>query len=153
MKSISKCILIITCLTLLSSVQLFGQEWSEEQKEAWKFIETHWDNLVKEDIEVILADYHDDFIGWEITSPLTFNKAFLRKNMPLWIESSDWVVYNIQPIAINIFDDVAIVHYYHSSVFKDTKGNETNYSGRWTDIIMKQGDRWVLIGDSGGLTE
>jgi ketosteroid isomerase-like protein len=138
---------------LISSVQLFGQEWSEEQKEAWKFIETHWDQWAKEDMEGILANYHDDFIGWEIISPLTFNKAFLRKNMPHWFKTGEVVIYNIQPIAINIFDNVAILHYYWSNVIQDTKGNETNYSGRWTDIIMKQGDRWVLIGDSGGVTE
>jgi hypothetical protein len=24
--------------------------------------------------------------------------------------------------------------------------------GRWTDILMKQGDKWVMIGDHGGRT-
>jgi hypothetical protein len=35
-------------------------------------------------------------------------------------------------------------------MFKDVEGKENNESGRWTDILLKQGDKWVMIGDSGG---
>ncbi len=48
--------------------------------------------------------------------------------------------------------NVAIVHYYYSTLIKNVEGKERNRSGRWTDILMKQGDKWVLIGDSGGRT-
>jgi hypothetical protein len=29
---------------------------------------------------------------------------------------------------------------------------EETSSGRWTDVLMKQGDKWVLIADRGGRT-
>ena len=43
MKSFVKFVLLTLCLTLLTSVQLFGQEWSEKQKEVWKNVEKYWD--------------------------------------------------------------------------------------------------------------
>lgn len=40
--------------------------------------------------------------------------------------------------------------HYYTQVVKNAEGKEENVEGRWTDILMKQGDRWVLIGDHGG---
>ena len=115
-------------------------------------MEASWDLWAKEDMEGILALFHDDFSSWDNNNPLPTDKAFLRKNMPHWFETGTVVIYDIQPVGINIFDNVAIVQYYWSNVIKDAKGNEKNNSGRWTDILMKQGDKWVLIGDHGGTT-
>jgi hypothetical protein len=44
------------------------------------------------------------------------------------------------------------VHYYFTFLEKNAKGEEKTIQGRWTDILKKQGNRWVLIGDSGGRT-
>jgi len=32
-------------------------------------------------------------------------------------------------------------------------GKEKSSQGRWTDILKKEGDKWLLIGDHGGPTE
>lgn len=59
-------------------------------------------------------------------------------------------MYEINPVAIKIHGNVAIVHYYYLRVRKDAEGKEELEQGRWTDILMKQKDKWVLIGDHGG---
>ncbi len=34
---------------------------------------------------------------------------------------------------------------------KETQdGKKSSESGRWTDILLKQGTKWVMIGDHGG---
>ena len=66
------------------------------------------------------------------------------------MKTVDTLVYEINPVAIKIFGNVAIVHYYYTQVVKDAEGKQTTRSGRWTDILMKQDDRWVIIGDHGG---
>ena len=152
MKSITKCILIVLCITLLSTTQLFGQEWSEEQKEVWKNVETYWDLGVKEDLEGIMGYFHDDFIGWSNRRALPNNKASRRKSMSHSFETTTVLIQELQPVAINIHGNVAIVHYYYSELSKDVEGKENNASGRWTDILMKEGDKWLLIADHGGST-
>ena len=152
MKTLTKSILIVLCITLLSSAQLFGQEWSEEQKEVWKNVETYNHLYVKGDLEGFMSYFHDDFIGWSNQNALPQNKAFIRKHVVHEFKTFKVLISDEQPVAINIFDNVAIVHFYWSSVSKDAEGKEINSSGRWTDILMKQGDKWVMIGDHGGST-
>ena len=46
--------------------------------------------------------------------------------------------------------DVAIVHYYYSRTYADISAERHTDTGRWTDILIKQGNRWVMIADHGG---
>jgi ketosteroid isomerase-like protein len=150
MKTLSKSILIVLCITLLCSAQLFGQEWSEEQKEVWKNVETYWDLDAKRNLEGVMDYFHDDYSGWFNQSALPGDKASTRKFFAHFFETTKILVQDINPVAINIHDNISIVHYYYSRVVTDVEGKERYRSGRWTDILMKQGDKWVLIGDHGG---
>ena len=58
----------------------------------------------------------------------------------------------LTPEAIWVKGDFAVVHYYYSDVTKDKDGKTSTDSGRWTDILIKKGDKWVMIGDHGGET-
>ena len=149
MTTLTKSILIVLCITLLSSAQLFGQEWSAEQKEVWKNVETYWDLYAKGDLEGFMGYIHTDYSGWNNQDALPINKALIGKNVVHEFKTFKVLLYNIQPVAIKIHGDVAIVQYYWSNVIKETEGKEINQKGRWTDILMKQGDKWVLIGDHG----
>jgi ketosteroid isomerase-like protein len=153
MKTLNKSILIVVCITLLGSAQLFGQEWSEQQKEVWKNVETYANLWAKRDLEGFLAYFHDDFSGWGNADALPRNKARIRKFNSHNFETTKVLVTDIQPVGVNIFDNVAIVQYYFTDVLKDKEGKEQTVRGRWTDILMKQGDKWVIIGDHGGSTE
>jgi ketosteroid isomerase-like protein len=153
MKTLSKSILIVMCLTLPASAQLFGQEWSEEQKEVWKNVETYLDLRVKGDLEGFMDYIHADYSGWTHSDPLPANKASARKFLTHIFKVKKILVQDLQPVAIKIHGNVAIVHYYYSRILKDAEGKEKNASGRWTDILMKQGDKWVMIGDHGGSIE
>ena len=151
MKTLTKSILIVLCITLLSSAQLFGQEWSEEQKEVWKNVETRWEDLeAKQYLEVALAIIHDDCSIWYNQDALPINKATLHKLVVPFRETTKIVIQDIQPVAIKIYDNVAIVHFYYSRIIKNAEGQETNQSGRVTDILMKEGDKWVIIGATVG---
>ena len=150
MKIFIKGVLIVLCITLLSSVQLFGQEWSEKQKEVWKNVETYWDFSAKGDVEGFLDYFHDDYSGWNNQDALPDNKATVHKFVSHAFKTRKILVQEIKPVGINIHDNVAIVQYYYSRILRDVEGKEKNISGRWTDILMKQEDKWVMIGDHGG---
>ncbi len=145
--------LVITlCLTLFISVQLSAQEWSDKQKEVWKNVEAYDDMARKGDVEGFLSYFHSDFSGWSINDALPRNKEQVRKGVTHRFPTRTTLLSDNQPVAIKIHGNVAIVHYYYSRLRKDAEGKERNSTGRWTDILMKQGDKWVLIGDSGGRT-
>ncbi|MEO8168087.1 MAG: nuclear transport factor 2 family protein, partial [bacterium] len=99
-----------------------------------------------------MSYFHDNYIGWELSQPVPGNKATAKKFIDYEYKTSKTMVYNITPVTINVFGNVAIANYYYTRISKDSEGKEHSRSGRWADILMKQGDKWVLIGDHGGRT-
>jgi len=150
MKTLIKGVTIFLLIILFSSVQLFGQEWSTEQKEVWKNVETYWDFSAKGDVEGFMSYVHDDYSGWSNSDALPDDKTSVRKYLSHAFRARKVLVQILKPVRIKIHDDVAIVQYYYTRLISDFEGKEKDRSGRWTDILLKQGDKWHLIGDHGG---
>ena len=129
-----------------------AQEWSAAQKEVWKSVETYSELGAKGDLDGIMSYFADDYLGWSTRSAMPGTKADVRKWVAHDFETNQTVLQTLKPVGIAIHGDVAFVHYYFTVLQKNAKGEEKTIQGRWTDILKKQGDRWVLIGDSGGST-
>lgn len=144
--------LVVIGLAMLSSNVLFAQEWSTDQKDVWKNVETYWDLGAKGDVEGNLGYYHNDFSGWVNSAHLPDDRATRVKFIKFFLPKTKTLFYNIQPLAIKIHGNVAIVHYSYTEVTKSGDEKEKTEQGRWTDILIKQGDKWIMIGDHGGAT-
>jgi ketosteroid isomerase-like protein len=83
---------------------------------------------------------------------MTTNKSRLRKFLDYGYKNEKTELNDLQPVSINIVDDVAIVHYHFTAITKDADGKKNYETGRWADVLKKQGEKWVLIGDHGGVT-
>ena len=140
------------CCSLITAPVVLAQTWSPAQTEVWKNVEAYSAKQAAGDLEGFLSYVHDDYIGWDISEPMTTNKSRLRKFVDHTFKSYKTELSDIQPVAINVVDDVAIVHYYFTVISKDADGKSSTDSGRWADVLKKQGDKWVLIGDHGGVT-
>lgn len=145
-------ILAVFLFALLATSSLYAQEWSAAQKEVWKNVEAYWAQDAAGNLDGFMSYFHDNYMGWDINQPLPMEKASVRKFVEYEYKTTKTLVYNIKPVAINIFGNVAIVDYYYTRIMKDAEGKDKSREGRWCDIVMKQGDKWVLIGDHGGRT-
>jgi len=126
------------------------QEWTETQREVWKNVETYTDLIMKGYVEGFLDYFHRDYSSWNYCELLPVNKTDIKNE--LWdLPIRKITSYNITPVAINIFNDVAVVHYYYSAAYKNTDGKEKAKKGRNTDMLLKQKDKWVLIADYVGM--
>jgi len=128
-----------------------AQEWNPAQKEVWKNVNDYWALMTKGDLNGFLDYFHQDYVGWDDNSPLPSTKEDVKKWMGYYFNGAKVPAYEIKPLAIKVYGDFAFVHYYYSMVIEKEGKSETE-SGRWTDILMKQGTKWVLIGDNGGKT-
>lgn len=143
---------MLAVIVLLGTTNLFAQEWNASQKEVWKNVEAYWALDAAGNLDGFMAYFHDSYIGWEMSQPMPGNKATVRKFIDYEYKTEKTVLYNITPVTINVVGNVAIANYYYSRIVKDAEGKEKSRSGRWADVLMKQGDKWVLIGDHGGRT-
>jgi ketosteroid isomerase-like protein len=154
MKRITSTWLALTlgCLLFAVTMQASAQEWSAAQKEVWKNVEAYWALAAAGNLEGFMGYFHNDYIGWSNQSPLPGDKSTARKYLDHDFKTSKTVVYDIKPVAISVMGNFAFADYYYSQITKDMDGKEKPEAGRWTDILMKQGDKWVMIGDHGGRT-
>ncbi len=104
------------------------------------------------DLEGFLGYIHADYSGWAYDDALPRDKASLRKWAAYEMETPETLLHEVRPVSIQIHGNVAIVHCYYVLVYEDAEGSEKTSRGRWTDILMKQGNMWVVIGDHGGQT-
>lgn len=139
-------------LVLLASTSLRAQEWSAAQKEVWKNVEAYWALDQAGNLEGFLAYFHNDYMGWSLQNALPAGKETVRKFVGHSYKGEKTLVYDIKPAAISVFGDVALADYYYTRIYKDVEGKEKSEAGRWLDVLKKQGDKWVLIGDHGGRT-
>ena len=144
--------LAIALLLLLPTTYVAAQEWSAAQKEVWKNVEAYNALADAGNVEGFMAYVHNDYLGWNYQSALPMEKSAVRKFVEYDFKTSKTILSNIKPVAIGVFGNFAYVHYYFTVIYKDADGKEKSSSGRWTDILMKQGDKWVMIGDQGGRT-
>jgi ketosteroid isomerase-like protein len=129
-----------------------AQEWSAAQKEVWKSVETYWELGAEEDLDGFMSYFADDYLGWSTSSAMPGTKADVRKWTAHDFKTNQMVLRTLKPVGIAIHGDVAFAHYYFTGLQKNAEDEEKTTKGRWTDILKKQGNRWVLIGDSGGST-
>jgi len=141
----------VICSLLLANLAL-AHDWSPAQKEVWKTVEAYNAAYDRGDIEAFVSYFHNDYRGWIYTAPVPMDRATVRKFVEYGMKTSKVMLSNLTPAEISIFGNVAVVHYFWTSIEKGADGKEETHSGRWTDILMKQGDKWMLIGDHGGQT-
>lgn len=150
----SRAIIVLAAVLSLLLVPAVSsaQEWSAAQKEVWKNVEEYWALSEAGNLEGFLSYFHPKYIGWGYSSALPMSAESSKKFLEYSFKTMKSLVYGIQPVAIIVHGDFAIVHYYYTSVYKDVEGKNRSESGRWTDILIKQGDKWVMIADHGGQT-
>ena len=152
MWKVNKVLFVSIILSAFCVLSLSAQQWTDEQLEVWKSVETYWDLANTGKVDGFLSYYDESFIGWPYGSDATHCQKTRAKWIKYYLPLSTTLVSTITPEAIWVKDNFAFVHYYYSNVTKDSEGKVSFESGRWTDILMKKGDRWIMIGDHGGQT-
>lgn len=148
--SFRKSALVAFLVSQLVIASLRAQEMSPEQKEVWKNVEAYWALDAAGNTAGFMEYFHADYRGWSYDSPIPSSKERTTKFVTHDHKTSKNLLYDIQPLQVRVNGNMAYVHYFWSTIVKDSEGKEKRRNGRWTDILVKQGNRWVLIADHGG---
>ncbi len=138
----------VIAILLVASNQSLGQEWSAEQEEVWKTVETYTEMFTKNN-EQVMAYFHNDFVGWLPGALFADDLASRQKRNAHNMKTTKTIFYDMKPLSVAVYGDTAVVHYYLDSIIQDSEGKEQASTVLWTDILKKQGDKWLLIGDHG----
>jgi mono/diheme cytochrome c family protein len=122
--------------------------WSKPQLEAWNTLMKVWDFYGNKDWKKLEPHLHENWVGW-------FDGFDMPVNPTQWqtyteesaFKNSEYLIWRITPIAVQVVDDVAVVHstYYLSFVDKTT-GEAERVEGRSVDTLKKSEETWKLLG-------
>ena len=132
--------LLLIGIAVFWSLQAFGAELSEAQKEIWNLEKKYWECIKNADVETYKNLLHDNVVSMRSRTSEPDNKA-VEMGHNFKVVAYTLKSYEIEPLAIQLFNNVAIACFYYK--FTGTKFSD---SGRVTHTWMKQNDTWYLIG-------
>ena len=144
----------ISCLFLFLFITNFtsAQQWTDEQKDVWKGVETYW-AILTSDHPADHTNYFDNsYCGWNNDSGAPVGKEDVNKAWNYWSKKLKVAYYYLMPAKIWVNGNFAFAHYYYTEVDEGIDGKPVTERGRWTDILMKKDGKWLLVGDHGGKT-
>jgi hypothetical protein len=127
-----------------------AQSWTPEQQEIWKVEELQWKMSMDKDITWVDKLCHPNISVWEIGRPAPQNRASITRWSKYSNSSSTILEQEIFPISAAVTGNVAVVQYTYVQVREDYKKDRETVTGRWTDVLIKEGGRWMFIGWAGG---
>jgi len=142
--------ILIVLFAFLAAPSLQAQDWSKDQKEVLEIIENAWAKWQEGDFDASVESIHEKYIGWNQEDPLPTSKAKWVKSIEKMKDYVKLIDYDIEPARILVYDDVAVVHYYFEQTMaytKDDKTTEINFKGKNVEFLIKEGGKWLLIGD------
>jgi len=127
-----------------------AQQWTDEQKAVWAGVEAYWAVSMTDNPMDFVSYFDESYLGWSYDNEVPNTKADVQKSLGYWTNKGKVVYYIITPSRIWVNGNFAYVHYYYTQVTESPDGKPNTEKGRWTDILMKKGDKWMLVGDHGG---
>ena len=148
MHRIVRCAVIVA---IASSAAVVGaQEWSADQLEVWKVIETQWQMEQAKNEAWIQSMLHEDFVGWSDENPMPRNKKATARWNEYSRDLSTTHMQQLDPVAIVVEGSTAVAHYYYATASEDADGERETSYGRYTDVLVKTSDGWKFIAWRGG---
>jgi len=131
------------------SASVSAQQWSDAQKDVWAGVEKYWQ--VNQDNPLDFLNYFDEsYLGWSYDNEAPSTKSDVTKSFGYWTKKGKEQYHILTPAKIWVDGNFAYAHYYYTQVTEGADGKPNVEKGRWTDILMKKGGKWMLIGDHGG---
>jgi len=141
---------LLTAVLLLTPVSGLAQGTADDEAAVWAAVEAIWTAEERGDNDQADEMISEDFMGWPKSSPAPRGKT----STSMWREFNNdlqkGLTHELYPLSIVVHQDMAVAHYLYSSAVQ-TKGKQVEVSnGRYTDILVRDGDEWKFISWHGG---
>jgi ketosteroid isomerase-like protein len=122
-------------------------DFTPEEQAVWQMEEVYWRDVKAGDVEHYLTLWHENFVGW----PCFASEPSDKRNIGGWVKDIRdqhlKFTYQLQPKAVRVFGDVAVVQYAAEYVTEYGDGTQSG-AGIWrkfTHTWKKTDGRWQII--------
>jgi hypothetical protein len=142
-------VLGMLCLALLPTLS-FAQTLNAEQQEVWKLEEQQWQMSKDKDASWIDKMVHPNVSYWDVDQPGPQNKASLVRWNRYNTSNGTVLEQELFLNSVTITGNVAVVQYSYTRAMENYKKERETVTGRYTDVLVKEGGRWLFIAWAGG---
>jgi hypothetical protein len=123
---------------------------SPEQQEVWKFEQQQWAMAAAKNDAWIETMVHPNLRFWETGAPMPRDKASLKHWSRYGNENETVLEQELFPISATITGNVAVIQYRYMVARENFKKEREIVNGHYTDILVKEGGKWLFIAWEGG---
>jgi hypothetical protein len=142
-------VLGLVCATLLAT-SASAQTLNAEQQEVWRLEEQQWQMSKDKDLSWIDKMVHPNLSYWDVDQPAPQNRASLMRWNRYNNSNATVLEQELFLNSITITSNVAVVQYRYSIARENYKKERETVTGRYTDVLVKEGGRWLFIAWAGG---
>jgi hypothetical protein len=129
---------------------LSAQTLNADQQEVWRLEEQQWQMAKDKDLSWIDKMVHANVSYWDVDSPGPQTKASLLRWNRYSNTNSTVLEQELFLNSITITGNIAVAQYRYSRAQENYKKEREQVSGRYTDVLVKEGGRWLFIAWAGG---
>lgn len=119
-----------------------------EQQELWQKVNELWEESRKRDAVSIRSSLHPKYLGWDMGRDHLHDREEAVRSATGSAPRIIW--YQLHPLGVEVFENkVGIVHYCYSANLSAEKSGPLVITGKWTEVYLRQGDKWTMISVSG----
>ena len=144
--------LILIALFTFSSITTFAQTWNQEQTEVLNVMVEVYDAVKSNDHEKYKSLLHEKFTMWFDNETFPSDRASHDMWEAYWMANTENKIVETLPLRINIVNNVAVVHHLAKSL-RTIEDKTALRQSKWTDVLIKENDKWVLITSHGIIIE
>jgi hypothetical protein len=138
--------LALCAFTALAS----AQTPSQDQQDVWKVEQQQWAMTKAKDDTWLDTMVHPNLRFWETGAPMPRDRASLKHWSRFGNENATVLEQELFPISTTITGNVAVVQYRYMYARENYKKERDTVTGHYTDILMKDGGKWLFIAWEGG---
>jgi hypothetical protein len=127
-----------------------AQTWSPDQQEIWRFEEQQWKMAAEKDLTWIDKMVHSNVSYWDADRPAPQNKASLVRWNRYSNTNATVLEQELFPISVTITGNIAVAQYRYTIARENYKKDRETVTGRYTDVLVKEGGRWLFLAWAGG---
>lgn len=127
-----------------------AQTWNADQQEVLKLEDQQWKMSMEKDASWIDKMVHRNLSYWDTDQVAPQNKASLARWNRYNNTNSTVLEQELFPISVTITGNIAVVQYRYTVARENAKKERETVSGRYTDVLVKDGGKWMFIAWAGG---
>lgn len=127
-----------------------AQTWTAEQQEIWTLEQQQWQMSKDKDLTWVDKMVHPNLSFWDVDQPGPQNKDSLVRWNRYSSSASTVLEQELFPISVTITGNLAVAQYSYTVVRENYKKEREPATGRYTDVLIKEGGRWLFIAWAGG---